>query len=249
MIRRLLATLIALVGTAGVVVLGLSTFASEGDRLTLTPPGVIRSVQVDVEVGRVTVVRAEGGAITVDRTRRFLRGAPPASETVVDGVLRLQAECPRVVTFGCGVDYRVQVPTGVSVRIRSERGAVSVADIDGMVEVDTLAGAVRLARTKGPVRVNTSAGDVDGVDLVAAFMDATTGAGRIRLSLAEPPGRIGLRSGAGNIDLALPAVEGGYRVDAEAGAGKVDVGVEQNSGGSRTVVARSGAGNIGVRVR
>ena len=249
MTRRLLAMLIALVGTAGVVVLGLSSFFAEEDRVSLAQPGPISSVEVDVAVGRVTVVPAEGDGATIDRTRKHLWGKPTATEALAGGVLRIAAECQRVVTFGCSVDYRLAVPAGVAVRIRTERGSVSVSEIAGMVEVDTSSAGVRLTRTKGPVRVNTSAGNVDGVDLVADFMDATTGAGRIRLSLAEPPGRLGLKTGAGNIDVGLPVAAGGYRVDADTGSGRVDIGVEQNEGGSRTITARSGAGNIGVRVR
>lgn len=241
--------LIALVGTAGVVAAALATWFPEEDRSTLTPPGPVRSVDVDVEVGRVMVVRGPADRAVVDRTRRYLRGEPVAQESVVDGVLRIRADCPRIITFGCQVDYRVEVPAGVSVRVRTDRGSVSVEDIAGMVEVDTKSGGVRLARTRGPVRVNTSAGNVDAADLVAEFLDATTGAGRIRMSLAEPAGRVGLRTGAGNIDLALPPVDGGYRVDANAGAGDVDVTVVQNPGGSRAVIARSGAGNIEIRSR
>lgn len=249
MTRRVVAVLVALVGTAGIVAVALATYFPTEDRFTLAPPGAIRSVEVDVEVGRVTVVPAATAAIAVDRDRRYLGSAPRSTETVVDDVLRIQAGCPTIVTFGCKVDYHLQVPAGVAVRIRSDRGSVSIADITGMVDIDTKAGGVRLTGTRGPVRVNTSAGNVDGVDLAASFLDATTSAGRIRLSLAEPPGRLGLRTGAGNIDLALPAAAGGYRVDADAGAGRVDVAVEENEGGSRTVVARSGAGNIAIRVR
>lgn len=249
MTRRLLAALIALVGTAGVVALVLATFFPSEDRITLTPEGPVRDVEVDVEVGRVTVVPAAGDATTVDRTRTYLRDEPLSSETVDAGVLRIEAECPRIVTFGCKVDYRLEVPAGAAVRIRTDRGSVAVSDMRGTVEVATQSGSVRLARTHGPLAVTTSAGNIDGVDLDASFMDARTGAGRIRLSLAEPPGRLGLRTGAGNIDVALPAADGGYRVDADAEAGRVDIGVEQNEGGSRTVVARSGAGNIAVRLR
>ena len=118
-----------------------------------------------------------------------------------------------------------------------------------MVAIDTSAGRVRLARTGGPLRINTSAGNVDAEDITAEFVDATTGAGRIRMSLAEPPGRVGLRTGAGNIVLALPETAGRFRVDAEAGAGRVDVGVANDPGASRAVIARSGAGNITIRPR
>ncbi len=249
MTRRLLAMLIALVGTAAVVVVGLSTFAPEEDRATIVPPGPVRRVEVDVEVGRVAVVAGPADAVTVERTRRYLRGVPVAEETVADGVLRIHAECPRVITFGCAVDYRVAVPAGVAVKIRTGRGAVTVADIAGMVEVATTSGSVRLDHTHGPARVTTSGGNVDGVDLAAGFLDATTGAGRIRLSLEEPPGRLGLNSGAGDIAVALPAVAGGYRVDATTKSGNVKVDVEQNPGGNRAITAMSGGGNVRVSNR
>lgn len=247
--RRLLAILIAVVGTSGVVVVALATFAPTEEKVTLTQPGPIRTVEIDVESGSVSVVPGGGDGATVDRTRRYLWGAPRTTEALVDGVLRIDARCQRVVTFGCAVDYRLSVPADVPVRIRTGRGSVTVGGMAGMVEVATSSGSVRLAGTKGPAKVTTSAGNVDGVDLVASFLDATTGAGNVRLSLAEPPGRLGLKTGAGTIDVALPAAPGGYRVDAETDAGKVDVAVEQDPGGSRTVTARSAGGNIGVHLR
>lgn len=250
MSRRLLAVLIAVLATAGAVVAALVTFFPNEDRTTFDQAGPIQTVEVDVEAGEVEVVAVEGDVARVTRTRRYLQGAPTVREALAAGVFRLEAKCPRFVTVGCTVDHRVEVPAGVSVRVRTDKGSVSVSGVRGMVEVDAGAGNVRLAGTRGPVRVDASAGRVEGDDLVALYLDATTDAGSIRLSLAEPPpGRLGLKTGAGAIDVALPVVAGGYRVDAEAGAGKVDVAVEQNPGGNRAVIARSGAGNIRIHTR
>ncbi len=249
MTRRLLAVLIALAGTAGVVVAGLATVFAPKDSVTINHPGPVRSVEVDVESGRVVVVAGVADETFVERTRQWVRGKPVTAERLVDGVLRITADCRRFVRVGCEADYRIEVPAGVSVRVRNERGSVSVTGIAGMVEVDTRAGDVRLDRTRGSVRVNTSAGNVDGVDLAASFLDATTGAGHVRLTMAEPPDRVGVRTGAGGIDVALPPAQGGYRVDADAGAGNVDVSVAQNPGGLRSVVADSGAGRIRIHPR
>ena len=247
MTRRLLATLIALIGTAAVVVAGLATFFPNEDQSTFEQAGPIGAVEIDVEAGRVELVAGEGSSARVTRTRRYLQGAPVVREAMVGGVFRLEAQCRRFVTAGCRVDHRVEVPAGVTVRVRTERGAVSVAGVTGLVEVDAGAGNVLLQGTRGPVRVDATAGRVEGEDLVAEYLDASTGAGVIRLTFAEPVGRVGLKSGAGDIDVALPAVSGGYRVAAEAGAGRVDVDVEQNAGGSRAVIVSSGSGDIRVR--
>lgn len=249
MSRRLLVVLIALVGSAGVVAAVLALFFPEKDSTTLTQPGRVRSVEIDVEVGRVELVPGGGEEAVITRTRRYLIGAPTAQESLVQGVLRIEARCGALIAAGCSVDYRVEAPAGVPVRIRTERGAVSVSDMAGMVEVDAGAGNVRFTRTRGPLKVDTSAGHVEGVDIVAQFLDITTGAGRIRLAVAEPPGRLGLKTGAGNIDVSLPATEGGYRVAADAGAGRADISVEQNEGGSRAIIATTGAGNIRIRPR
>jgi hypothetical protein len=245
----MLVALIALVGTAGVVVAVLALVFPEKDKTTLAQPGPVRSLEVDVEVGRIEVVPGETDGATITRTRRYLVGGPKAAEALADGILRVNAECQSLVAAGCAVDYRLEVPAGVPIRIRTERGSVSVTDMTGMVEVDAGAGNVRLTRTRGPVKVDTSAGNVDGVDLAAQFLDATTSAGRIRLSIAEAPGRLGLKTGAGNIDVRLPTTPGGYRVATETGAGKADVTVEQNEGGSRAIIATTGAGNIRIRPR
>jgi hypothetical protein len=247
--RRLLVVLITLVGTAGVVVAALVLFFPEEDRTTFAQPGPVRSVEVDVEVGRVEVVAREGDDAVITRTRRSLAGAPAATEALVDGVLRVEASCDGLVAAGCAVDYRLEVPAGVPVRIRSQAGSVLVTGMTGMVEVDAGAANVRFTRTRGPLKVDTSAGNVEGVDIVADFLDATTGAGRIRLSVAEPPGRLGLKAGAGSIDVALPPTPGGYRVAADAGAGRADVTVEQNAGGSRAITATTGAGSIRIHPR
>ena len=247
--RRLLVVLIALVGTAGVVVAVLALFFPEKDTTTLAQPGPVRSLEVDVEVGRVDVVAGGGEDAIIIRTRRYLVGAPKVSEGLVEGVLRIQAECAGRIAAGCAVDYRLEVPSGLPVRIRTDRASVSVTDMTGMVEVEAGAGNVRLVRTRGPVKVDTSAGNVDGLDIAAEFLDATTGAGRIRLAIAEAPGRLGLKTGAGNIDVGLPATPGGYRVATDTGAGKVDVTVEQNQGGSRAITATTGAGTIRIHPR
>ena len=249
MTRKVVGALIVVVAVAGISVAVLVTVANVEDHYVATQAGPIRSLEVDVEAGRVEVVAAAANEARIDGTRRYIRGVPSARETLVDGVLRIRAECRRFVAVGCERDYRVEVPAAVAVRVRTDRGPVVVADMVGMVDVDAAAGGIRLTRTRGPVRARTSAGNIDGADLVAGSLDASTDAGRIRISLAEPSPRVDLGTDAGNIDLALPVAPGGYRVATETGAGKVDVSVVEDPTSGRAVTARTGAGNIRIHPR
>jgi hypothetical protein len=247
--RRLLFVLIALIGLGGVFVAGLATFAGAEDRATFTQGGPIRQVEIDVEAGRVEIVAHPANEATVERTRRYILGEPVVRETFVDGVLRIEAECRRFIAVGCKVDYRVGLPVATALRIRTKSGSVVVQEMGGLIDAETRAGAIRLTRTRGPVQVNTSAGSIEGTDVVAQFVDASTDAGRIRFSLSEPSQRMGLKTGAGGIDLALPLAAGGYRVITETGAGKVEVSVAQDPTAARAVNATTGAGNISIHPR
>src|SRR5215210_5501596 len=104
MTRRLLATLIALIGTAAVVVFVLATFFPEEDRATIGVTEKVRRVEVDVESGRVDIVAGATDAVSVVRTRRYLREAPATEERVAEGVLGIRATCTSPVAFGCEVD-------------------------------------------------------------------------------------------------------------------------------------------------
>ena len=218
------------------------------ERTVSTLPGPIQALEIDVETGRVQIRPGLANEAKVDRTRRYLLGAPEAQETVVDGMLRVQAACESR-TLGCSVDYVVEVPAAVAVRVRTDSGPVEVVDMGGMVEVETGAGGIRLTGTEGPVRAFTSTGNIDGDDLVAGFLDASTDAGRIRVSLAEPSARVALRTEAGDLDLALPAAGGGYRITTETDAGEGDLALAYEPGANRAVTATTGAGDIRIRTR
>ena len=119
MSRKLLTVLIVVVGMAGAIVAAVATFAQVKERTVTSLPGPIRVVEIDVEAGRVEIRPGLVNEVKVDRTRRYLLGAPEAQETVVDGVLRVQVACESWLTLGCSVDYVVEVPAAVAVRVRT----------------------------------------------------------------------------------------------------------------------------------
>ena len=246
-VRRFLALAIVVVGLAGIVAAVGSTVGAREKRRTFTRPASVTAVEVEIDNGRVEVVAGTELEPRIRQTTRSLFAAPKLQESVIDGVLRLRAECPRLAGPTCEVRYRVEVPATVAVRVRTDRGSVSVDGMTGAVDVAADAGRISLARTSGPVTARTSAGSIEGVDLSPAFLDASTGAGRIRMSLEKPSARVDLRTGAGNIDVALPPDR--YRVETETDAGKIDVAVTVDATSPYVVRARTGAGGIRVRPR
>lgn len=245
--RRLLAAAILVVGALGLVVAGASRFGARERRLTSSPTDAITAVEVESQSGPVEVVGSAGGDVNVRRTERYLLGVPTVRQSLTDGVLRLHAQCPRVGRSTCEVRLVLDLPAAVSVRIRAQHGAVSVTGIGGTVDVATGTGAISLTRITGPVAARTATGAVDGVDLAPLFMDASTGSGAIRLSLAEPSARVDLGTRAGAIDVALPPER--YRVEARAGAGKADVSVEEEATSAYVVRATTVAGAVRIHPR
>ncbi|MDQ6725654.1 MAG: hypothetical protein M3066_05760 [Actinomycetota bacterium] len=245
--RRLLAAAIAVVALLGLVVVAASRLGARERRRTWTTTEAVTAVEVESGSGPVDVVGGVSPETTVRRTERYLLAAPAVARSLVDGVLRLRTGCPRLAASACRVGLRIELPAGAAVRVRSGGGAVSVTGVVGAVDVATTTGTISLARASGPVTARTSGGAIHGVDLAPTFMDASTGAGPIRLSLAEPSARVDLGTGAGAIDVALPPDR--YRVEATTGAGKASVAVAVDPTSGYVVRAASRTGAIRIHPR
>jgi DUF4097 and DUF4098 domain-containing protein YvlB len=85
------------------------------------------------------------------------------------------------------ISYKVTVPSGVRLRLRTSNGAITVSDFDGRVVASSSNGSVTLKNVRGGVEARSSNGDVS-VDL-ARF--------------GEDP--VDLRTSNGKIDLMLPS--------------------------------------------
>ncbi len=241
--RRRLASAIVVVGMAGV----FTTVGARQTRTTFAVPDPITAVEVESEAGAVDVVVAGDRGTTIVQTARALLGGPTIEQSVVDGVLRLRASCPRLGAAVCQVDYRLELPPTLPVRVRTGRGDVSVEDMAGAVDVTSTEGSISLARTSGPVTARTSQGSVEGVDLAPPFLDASTRGGPISVSLAKPAGRVDVQSRSGSVDLALPADR--YRVETATGRGRPDIGVVVDATSGYVVRATTVAGGVRIRPR
>lgn len=241
--QRRLATAIVVFGIAGLLVL----VGARETRTTFAVTEPITAVEVESASGRVDVVAAGEAATMVGRTSRSLLGAPKVRQSVVDGVLRLQASCPRIGAAVCEVRYRLELPATVPVRVRSQRGDVTVDGMTGSVDVATGSGSILLTRLSGPVTARTESGSVSGIDLGAPSVDASTRGGPLRISLAKPAERLDVRSLSGAVELIL--APGRYRVEATTGRGRPDIGAVVDAMSNYVVRATTDAGSVRIRSR
>jgi hypothetical protein len=242
----------------------LDALSIRGEREVRSYPGVaaldLRNAHGDVEVvpargSRVRVtVESEVGLFGGRGRRADLRG----------GTLHLRGGC-HFVRFGtCREDYRVEVPPGVSVSVRTTAGAALARGVRGDLELHSSAGRVRatdvrasevvLRSTAGPVsaigvrardlELQSSAGPIRAVRSAGYTVRAGTSAGPVQIELLTVPLRLDASSRAGGVTAWVPDV--GYQVDAHTSAGDESVEVRQRPGARRTIRVNSSAGDVRV---
>lgn len=209
--------------------------------------GRISEVRVNVDAG--TVRLTPGDAVAGERTDRYGLVRPSVSVRRDGDVLVVEGRCGRVWLTGswCSTAVTLTVPADVRVTVHSGAGSVHLGALTGPIDVSTGAGDVTLTGTAGVVVVDAGAGNVRGVGLAGTSVDASSGAGEVRLAFVRPPSNVRAESGAGSVAVVLPDGETVYRVDADSGAGSRSVDVRTSATADALVYAHSGAGDVTVR--
>ncbi|GLW97930.1 DUF4097 family beta strand repeat-containing protein [Microtetraspora sp. NBRC 16547] len=193
----------------------------ERDSLSYDVTDKVAALVVRTGAGDVTVNESDRTGIQVAETRDW-SGAKPQNGHRVDGdTLILEYDCRN-----CGIDYRIDVPRGVEVKI------------------DSGAGDITLRSLTGPVRLSTGAGDVDANGLAGKRVSVDTGSGDVKLKFASAPDEVSTETGAGSATLWVP--QGSYNVTAETAVGSRRIDVSRDSSASRSISVKTGVGDIKV---
>ncbi len=228
----------------------------------LTFSGSPTQVLVNSSAGLVVVVPADGNQVQVSRRAKWTLLKPDMDVAVEGGTLVVQADCVGP-SFICDVQYRVSVPSDVSVKVVGGAGSVEIAGVGGNVDVETSSGDVALSNLASDVKVRTSGGDVtldaisggldiatdggsiNGTSLTSTLVQTGTSSGDIELTVTGAPDRIGAGSSSGNITLLVPDLA--YTVDAQAASPEdVTVDVNESSAATHTISAQTGSGQISI---
>lgn len=230
LVRRT-ATFLAIVAMIAVVGDGAVTLLDVAARTSYTTNASYATVSrlaIDLDQGRVELVRAPRGARVKVRARVTSGlASPDVKRTFTAGRLRLHAGCPQFLVVSCGVRWRITVPDGAAVSV-SGGGDVSV---DGI-------------RPRGTLKLSSSGGDIHVTGAGLKRVSARSSAGDIHLELATAPTDLRATSSAGDVHVSVPDVA--YAIDASTSAGDRSVDAVDDPRSSRHILAHSSAGDVHV---
>jgi hypothetical protein len=214
----------------------LRTFAADG----------VAVLDVDVASGSVDVTAADVDEITVEA--RVSRGLRPTGhdERLEGDRLVLSATCPLWLSEFCSVHYDVTVPPEVEVRAHVGDGRLQVIGTSGPVEASTGNGSVTLVDVEGDADLHSGNGSIDADGMVADVVTADTENGSIDLGFVAAPTSVTADSSNGSVEVRLPEVDGGYRVDMDTDNGSTDLAVATDPASGRHVTATSDNGDVRV---
>lgn len=240
--------LTALVLAAGVMsVAGWLGYRSQTE--TKTYYATVQGIVIELDKGDVIVVPGEEpGLVSVTRRIAWSYRRPEITERWDGQKLRISSDCGFWSLAGprCGVTYTLQVPEHVAVQARTSTGDITVSDIQGALQLTTSSGDIRVTGAGNELRLHSTTGDIVASAIISPIVDASTGAGDIRLTLANAPQSISARTSTGDILIVVPPGPS-YKVEADTRVGDERIAVRNDTWADRFIVARTSTGDIDVR--
>lgn len=147
--------------------------------------------------GAVDIRAGDGQTVEVSAERVAIAATEASAKQIVPRIqIREDVTPDKVVVQSVGleglvigvdvtINYRVTVPKGVAVRVRTVNGAITVDGVDAKTVLNSGNGAVTATNLRGGVEVRTINGPVS-IDLAAVgenAIDLRTANGRIKLTL------------------------------------------------------------------
>lgn len=238
----------------GLLVIAVAVLVWPGPRRTDTraqrfDTGVEQLI-IDVN-GRVTITAADLTAVTLTREWGWF-GPPDATLDLDDDgsragtVVVASSRCgpQRFLPGRCRTHATATVTPDTTLTVTTSAGAITVTGARAGVDLTTSAGRIDVTDIAGPTRLRSSAGAITG-SISTSDVDVTTSAGPITLDVAGDLQHLSATSSAGAVDLTVP--DRPYQIDLVTNAGDVDFDVRTDPDATRTITARSGAGDITIR--
>lgn len=189
--------------------------------------GAVSRVEIDADVGSVSLRPGPEGSAQVQRTLRWSGDRKPVFTQSMSGTtLTITARCPDG-DDRCSTDLVVTVPPAASARTSVTSGDIAVDDLTGVLDL------------------TTATGRITGGGLGAAPVTARARTGQVALRFVAAPLTVEAEATTGNVDVRVP-VGPVYAVAAQVQTGNSRVEVADTPGAEHRISARSATGNVSV---
>ncbi len=222
----LVGVLVLVGGGAASLVVG---FFETGREQTGSFTARVEVVDVDSDVGRVTVrVGDPGSATTVTTRQRWSVTEPRVSSSVAGRTATLRGRCDGgwFLLGRCSVSYDLTVPPGTVLRLTTTTGSIDVVGADADITARTATGSIEMSALR--------AGRVTA--------DAATGS--VVLRFAKAPTEVRARAATGSVEVRVPDDGATYRLTASSAVGGRQVLVPQDPRSSRVIDATTAVGSV-----
>ncbi|MGW6496436.1 DUF4097 family beta strand repeat-containing protein [Nonomuraea angiospora] len=191
----------------------------------------VAGIRVGSDSGTVEVVESDRQGIHVTEHLVWRKNKPETSHGVEGDTLALTYKCPRTWGLGsgaaaCDVNYKVEIPKGLRVKISSDSGDLTLKDLSGEVDVHSDSGVIEASGLSGKrVVTETDSGDVE-------------------LAFTAQPDKVVSSSDSGAVTVRVP--QGPYHVITKTDSGSKHVTAATDASAPRTIEVSSDSGDLEV---
>ncbi|RCG32580.1 hypothetical protein DQ384_03550 [Sphaerisporangium album] len=186
--------------------------------------GDVGVLRVDSDSGAIVVTESRRSGVHVTETLHWKSTKPATSHPVSGGTLRLEHKCEG--DWGCDVDYKIEIPRGLDVRL------------------ETGSGDITLRSLTGELQARTGSGVIDARDLGGGRAVAETGSGDVELRFATAPRNVEVDTGSGDGVVHVP--QESYHVTLDTGSGSHTLELPNDAASPRRIIVRTGSGDAKV---
>ncbi|NBE95583.1 DUF4097 domain-containing protein [Nonomuraea sp. KC401] len=191
----------------------------------------VAALHVGTDAGTVEVVQSDRRGIRVTERLTWRKNKPETSHKVKGDTLELTFACPTTWGWGaigdsCDVNYQVEVPEGLQVKVSSDSGTLTLKNLSG--DVDAL----------------TDSGTIGATGLTGRRVVTRTDSGDTNLAFTGRPDQVTTTTDSGRTVIEVP--RGPYNIVARTDNGDKDIKAPSDPSAQRTIELNSDSGDLAV---
>ncbi|MFC4118845.1 DUF4097 family beta strand repeat-containing protein [Nonomuraea zeae] len=191
----------------------------------------VAALQVEADSGTVEVVESDRQGIHVTEQLSWRKNKPEPSHEVQGDTLVLKFKCATTWGLGsgaasCEVSYKVEVPKGLRVKVRSDSGTLTLKNLSGGLEA------------------SSDSGTIEASGLAGKQVVTRTDSGDMTLAFTGQPDKVATTTDSGRTVVRVPS--GPYNIVARTDSGDKKIEAAADSSAQRSIELTSDSGDLEV---